>query len=230
MRQWIRMANHEVLNIRQFVWELYDKNIGRVQAEATESLRLLDSTWADSRAFAFDYFRKHFTEKTWTPELLVSVNDSTRDDVQAFGREMITKYFKEENGELYLLQLSQHPAQQVQHFTTHYLEQFAADKPINIEKLEAYFITVLSSVNRAGIAKKRIFHFLHQEALKSEVVAQIAVRIMARQSATMAVVDKAACIAIMYNLQKTYPAIQMPLSILPVPAYTKTNDTSIDIL
>jgi predicted DNA-binding WGR domain protein len=219
MRQWIRMANHEVLDIRQFAWDLYRQHVARVQAEAAESLRILDSSWADSRAFAFEFFRKHFIEETWTPELLVSVCDSTRPDVQAFGREMITKYFKEENGELYLMQLSQHPAQQVQHFTTHYLEQFAADKPMNIEKLEAYFVTVLSSVNKAGIAKKRIFRFLQEEALKNEAVAELAAKIMVRQSATMAVADKAACIAIMYQLQKKYPAMQMPLTIVPVAGY-----------
>lgn len=222
VRQWIRMANHEVLAIRQFSWQLYHQHIQRIQAEAVESLRILDSSWADSRAFAFDYFSRNFTEENWTPELLVSVCDSTRDDVQAFGRQMITRYFTKENGELYLLQLSQHPAQQVQHFTTYYLQQFAADKPFNIEKLEAYFITVLSSVNKAGIAKKRIFGFLQEEALKSASVAQMAARIMARQSATMAVADKAACIAIMYNLQKRYPDITMPLSVVPVETYQKS--------
>jgi len=221
MRQWVRLANHEALDIRQFSWGLFNEHVPRVQAEASESLRILDSSWDDSRSFAFRYFREHFTETTWTPELLVSVCDSTRTDVQSFGREMITKYFQEENGELYLMQLSQHPAQQVQHFTTHYLEQFAADKPLNIEKLEAYFITVLSLVNKAGIAKKRIFYFLQTEALKNKQVAEIATRIIARQSATMAVSDKAACIGILYELQKKYPELDMPLTMVAVPVYEK---------
>ena len=221
MRQWIRMANHEVLDIRKFSWELFNQNIIRVKAEAVESIRILDSIWDDSRAFAFGYFRTHFDETTWTPELLVSVCDSTRADVQSFGREMITKYFKEENGELYLMQLSQHPAQQVQLFTTHYLEQFAADKPLNIQKLEDYFITVLSLVNRSGIAKKRIFHFLQEEGLKNKEVAHIAIKIIIRQSATMAIADKAACIGIMHELHKKYPELDMPFTTIPVPVYQR---------
>lgn len=213
IRQWIRLANHEVRDIRNHAWQLYNNNAERIRQEADEALRILDCHWEDTRVFAFNFFRQHFTVKDWTPELLVSVCDSTKPDVQAFGRGLITEFFKEENGEFFLLQLSQHPAHQVQHFTTHYLEQFAGEKPLNVEKLEFYFITVLSQVNKAGVAKKRIFHFLQQEAQKSLQVAQIVVKIMARQSATMAIADKASCIKIMHQLVLQYPELEMPLHV-----------------
>jgi hypothetical protein len=213
IRQWIRLANHEVWDIRNHAWLLFSTNTDRIRQEADEALRILDSSWEDTRAFGFQFFKQYFTENQWTPELLVSVCDSTKPDVQAFGRGMITEYFKEENGEYFLLQLSQHPAQQVQHFTTHYLDQFAAENPLNIEKLELYFVTVLSQVNKAGVAKKRIFNFLEQEAQKNEQVAQLVVKIMERQSATMAVADKAACIKIMHQLALQYPELEMPLKV-----------------
>jgi len=78
-----------------------------------------------------------------------------------------------------LLQLSQHPSGDLQNFATNYLDHFAADKPKNIEQLAPYFTTVLAGVNKAGVAKKRIFSFLHQEGLKDEKSAAIIASVIA---------------------------------------------------
>ena len=211
VRQVVRMAGHEALAVRAFARQFYESQVPRLRAEADEALRILDAPWDDSRQFAFRYCKEHFTDEDWTPDRLVSVCDSTRPDVQAFGRELITKFFRQEDGERYLLQLSQHPAGGVQLFATNYLEGFAAGRVEHIEQLRAYFVTVLSQVNKAGVAKARIFRFLHAEALKHEKVAQLIADIMARQSVTMAVRDKAACIAIMRDLVRQYPALTVPL-------------------
>ncbi len=211
VRQVVRMAGHEALAVRTFAWQFYESQVPRLRAEADEALRILDAPWDDSRQFAFRYFSDHFTDEDWTPDRLVGVCDSTRPDVQAFGRERITKFFRAEDGERYLLQLSQHPAGGVQLFATNYLEGFAAGRVEHIAQLQAYFVTVLSQVNKAGVAKARIFRFLHEEALKHEKSAQLIADIMARQSVTMAVRDKAACIAIMRDLVRRYPALTVPL-------------------
>ncbi|MDO1445504.1 WGR domain-containing protein [Rhodocytophaga aerolata] len=218
VRQIVRMASHETLAVRQWSWQTYTNDPARMRSDAEEALRILDARWEDSRQFAFDFFRTHFTADEWTPTLLISVCDSTRPDVQSFGRELITKFFNEENGETYLLQLSQHPVQTVQVFATNFLEQFATDNLQNITQLEYYFTTVLSQVNRSGAAKARIFSFLRKEALKHQTIAQLITDLMARQSVTMAVADKAACIEIMRDLSKKYPELQMPLVIKNVAA------------
>jgi len=216
VREVVRLAGHEILEIREYAWSVYTQYIARMQAEASEALPILDVKWTDSRHFGFDYFRQHFNAEHWTPTLLVSVCDSTREDVQQFGKEMITRYFLAENGSDYLLQLSQHPSQNLQVFATNYLEQFAADNVAHLQQLELYFVTVLSQVNRAGTAKVRIFDFLRQEALKNEQAAALIGKIMARQSATMAIDNKAACIRIMRDIRKTYPLIDLPLTLKEV--------------
>ncbi len=211
VRQLVKLANHELLEARTFAWNAFSQQVNRMKQEASEALRILDCKWDDSRQFGTNYFRGQFADADWTPTLLVSVCDSTRPDIQQFGREMITKFFHEENGSDYLLQLSQHPSPSLQTFATYYLEQFATDKPGHLEKLELYFVTVLSQVNRAGMAKTRIFNFLQKEALKNEQAATLIGKIMGRQSATMAVSDKAACIQVMCALRKKYPHIDLPL-------------------
>ncbi len=216
VREIIKLANHEILAAREYAQSIYNQQVARMRQEASEALRILDCKWDDSRQFGFGYFRQHFTAEDWTPTLLVSVCDSTRDDVQQFGKEMISKYFQTENGSDYLLQLSQHPSQSLQTFATNYLEQFAVDSMDHLEKLELYFVTVLSQVNKSGTAKTRIFNFLHQEAMKNEQAAALIGKIMGRQSATMAVDNKAACIQIMRDIRKKYPSIDMPLTLREV--------------
>jgi hypothetical protein len=211
VRQLVKLANAEVLEIREYAWAAYNQQVARMKYEASEALRILDCKWDDSRRFGFAYFRQHLTDTDWTPTLLVSVCDSTRPDVQQFGKEVITKFFRDENGSDYLLQLSQHPSPDLQTFATNYLEQYATDNYPNLEKLELYFVTVLSQVNKSGLAKQRVFDLLHTEALKTEQTASLVGRIVARQSATMAVGGKAACIQIMRDIRKKYPSVELPI-------------------
>jgi predicted DNA-binding WGR domain protein len=212
IRQWIRLANHESLDIRTYLWQVFEENVVRTRTESAESLRLLDAKWDDSRAFAIAYFKKYFNENQWTSELIISVCDSTRKDIQVLGKELIMKYFKPEEGEQYLMQLSQHPSQAVQNFTTFFLEEFATQNVQNIQHLEPYFVTVLSQVNKSGVAKRKIFSFLREEALKNQEVATLVARIMTRQSVTMAVADKASCIAVMRDMKVQFPNIEVAIS------------------
>ncbi len=212
--QIIRLSNHQVLEMRKTAWGFFEGNVGRMRYEREEALRLLDVDWDDSRAFGCDYFRQHYTEKDWTPRLLISICDSTRADIRTFGREMMTKFFKSENGEEYLLKLSQHPSADLQLFATNYLTEFASDKLEHLRTLEPFFITVLSAVNKSRVAKDRILAFLHAEAMKDANTARLVNHIIDRMSATIAIGDKAKCIEILRDIQVKYPHIKTPLTVV----------------
>ncbi len=214
----IRLANHEILMARETAWRMFNENAGRMRYEREEALRLMDSDWDDTRAFSFEFFRENYQEKDWTPELLVSICDSVRPDVSAFGRELITRFFKEEDGTQYLLKLSQHPTPELQLFATNYLERFASDDLEKFKKLEFFFVTVLSQVNRGRVAKNRVLRFLRQEAMKLPEAAEIVARILERLSMTIAIEDKAKSIEMMRDIHEKYPHIQVPISLVAVEA------------
>ena len=220
-RQMIKLSKNELKDVREAAWNFYRYYPERIRQDAAVALGIVDSDWEDSRRFAFDYFRATFAENDWTPELLVGLCDSVRDDVRAFGREMITRFFKEADGADYLLKLSQHPSADLQLFATHYLEQFAANHADRIEKLEPYFVTMLSQVNKGRVAKTRIFSFLRAEAEKDETAARVAARILTRQSATCAIGDKAACIEALRAIRIKFPHIETPLKAVEPPIYAK---------
>ncbi len=222
MPQIVSLAGNELHDLRETAWNFYRRHPDRIKQEAEAALGIVDSRWDDTRVFAFEYFRSTFTEQDWTPDLLVSLCDSTREDVRAFGRSMITRFFDEKHGADYLLRLSQHPSADLQVFATNYLEGYASGHLGRIRKLEPYFVTILSQVCKGRVAKDRVFHFLQTEALNEREAAVVAARILTRQSATMAIGDKAACIEILRDIHQTYPDLETPLKFKDAPVYGKT--------
>jgi len=209
----ISLANHEMPTIRQYCLDYFNENIGRVRYESVEALRLLDVKWADCRAFGFAFFDKHYKAGDWTPDLLVSTCDSTRPDVQEFGKKMMVKFFDEGKGEDYLMQLSQHPNVSLQLFATNYLQDFAAGKTTNFIRLKPYFKTVLCQLYKGGTTKKRIFNFMESEALNNKEIARHAVEILNEVALTVAIRDKARCIQVLHRIRRAYPELESVLAI-----------------
>ncbi len=217
IKQWVRIAEQDHLEGRRFVWDYFTAHVERVRREAEDALRLVDSRWDDTRDFAFSFFREQFTDADWTPDLLVSLCDSTRAPVQAFGKEMITRFFQEADGQTYLLKLSQHPSSDLQTFATNYLARFAAGRADLIESLSLYFTTVLSQVNRARVAKERVLAFLREEALRDPATAAVVVPILERVSATIAMGDKAACLLTLRDIAAAWPELATPVKAVEIP-------------
>jgi hypothetical protein len=213
--QVVAMGNHENLDVRVYAWKFYREQVGRIHVEQEQAIRLLESKWQDTRQFAVGFFRDSFQEKDWSAEILISLADSVKPDVEAFGRELITKYFSDNNGPQYLMQLSQHPSEKMQLFTSNYLERYAGHNDERILSLEYYFRSVLARVNKNRIARNRVLQFLLQEGRRSEAVAKFASSILTEISATSAIGDKAASIEVLLQLQSLYE-VSSPLKVLTI--------------
>lgn len=223
----VKLSNHEFKQVRDAAQTIFVRNIDRYrvvinpagcQEELAQAVRLLDAQWEDARQFFFTAFAEHFTAEEFTPGLLVSICDSVRPDVQQFGRDLITRYFANADGQEYLLKLSEHPTTDLQLFATNYLERYASGDATRLRELRPYFISVLARVNRARVAKSRVLAFLAAEAHKSAEAAAIVSEILTRQSVTMAIGDKAAIIETMLAIRRAYPTIDLPLQVQPVTA------------
>lgn len=217
IKQVIAAGNHELQAVREWCWRFFEQYVTRIRYERDAAVALLDATWDDTRAFAANFFRTQFQATDWSPESLVAIADSVNPSVQAFGRELLTRFFREEDGAVYLMKLSQHPGVAMQLFATNYLENYAADNLPYLRELEHYFRSVLSRVNKARVAKERIFNFLEKEALKSREAATYIGDIITDISATVAIGDKARCIAIMRNIHQLYPDLSLPVRFTEFP-------------
>ncbi|MFN3202616.1 MAG: hypothetical protein ACE366_29765 [Bradymonadia bacterium] len=212
-----RLSRHEILTVREAAWAFYRQSVARIKADMVSAVRVFDSEWADSRTFAFEFFSDGdvFTREAFTPQILVGICDSVRPDVQLFGRRLITQYFNTEDGVEYMLKLAEHPSIDIQLFVSQYLEDYAAGHADRVEALEPYFAGVLARVNRGGVAKARVFGFFEAQASVSAELAAPIARLLARQSATIAITDRARCIEIMTSIQRRWPDIELPLVARP---------------
>ncbi len=210
-KELVRLSSHSILSVREAIWSMCERSVERLTKAMATTTGLLDAKWEDSRAWARDFFRKNFDQADLSPEVLVAICDSVRVDVQAFGRELITTYFRDEDGQQYLVKLSEHPGESLQLFATNYLSRYASNNPARLLELEPYFVRVLSGVNKSRIAKERCLAFLETEGLANRECAQTVARILTRQSVTIAVQNKATMILSMIRLKAAYPDLDLPI-------------------
>ncbi|TQV88020.1 WGR domain-containing protein [Aliikangiella coralliicola] len=217
IKQWAALAKNPTLLVRQWAMAAYQENTALIKSSAVDGLRILNSSWDDSRDFAIRYFRETFDKDDWSPATIIGICDNTRDDVQRFGRELITTFFEEGDGVEYLSKLSQHPSRNVQLFTTNFLANYAADNFERLQQLQPYLITVLSNVCQGRVAKDRVTLFMLAEALKSEAAASLVASIFERQSVTYSLTDKAAYIQGMCAIRDKYPQVSLPIQVKKLP-------------
>jgi hypothetical protein len=213
----VEWSVHELASLRE--WAREHLEVGVLRSEPALMLKLLEGPYDDSREWAFSFCRDHLNDGDWSPEALVAVCDSTNSAARSFGRELVTRLFREEDGPLYLARLSQHPSVEVQLFATHYLERFASGAPERIAGLDLYFRTVLSRIGAGRVAKQRVLAFLEKEALADRAVAAQVSALLERQAGTVAIQDKAVMIRILNSLRLAWPDLQGPLKIKPVEVY-----------
>lgn len=209
----VKLSNHEILSVRQASWKMYEDDIGRMRNALSTAVRILDSKWDDSRQFGFEYLKNKIDEDAMTPEVLISICDSVRPDVQQFGREMVTRRFRPEDGPEYLLKLSEHPSADLQLFASNFLIEFASEHPERISQMKPYFVSILSRVNKSRVAKDRVLRFLTDESKKDKKTAEVVGEIFDRISATCAIGDKATTIEGMLELHQAYPEIDLPIEL-----------------
>lgn len=211
--QIVRLASHDVLAVRQSVWRMYEDNVHRMQEELAGSIRIVDAKWEDSRRFGFQFLKQKLDHSLLTPDVLISLCDSVREDVQQFAKEMITRRFESEHGAEYLVKLSEHPTASMQLFASNFLIEYGSDDSEKMKQMAPYFVSILSRVNKSRVAKDRVLAFLKSEATNNKTSAKTIGRIFDRISATCAIQDRAASIEAMVALNESHPEIDLPIKL-----------------
>jgi predicted DNA-binding WGR domain protein len=221
-----QFGNHEVLTVRSAAYAMGEQILPRLHRQPEEllaTLPFLESRWDDARLFGFRLFGELLQPEDFTPVVIISICDSIRADVRKFGRDLVSRCFQETDGQEYLVKFSEHPSTDMQLFATNYLENYATNNPSRLQELVPYFTRVLAQVNRGRVTKQRVFAFLNQEATKSEAAASIVAQIFTRQSAAIAIGDKAKALESLLKIYLTYPQISLPIKLLTTPTKSYSN-------
>ncbi len=215
----VQFTHNEVKIVRtvaQSILQLKLPMIRSIPALLMGLVNCLDSDWEDGRSIGITLFGEWLTPDELTPAILINICDSNRADVRKFGRDLVTTCFKTKDGLEYLSKLSEHPANDMQLFATQYLERYASNQPDRLRELMPYFTRVLGQVNRARVAKQRIFAFLDREAQLSLAAAELVTELLTRQSAALPIGDRSRSIEILLKLHQKYPQLAVPIAVNPI--------------
>ncbi len=209
----VRLAYSDVVSIRVLLHDYFKKNVARLNYELEAALRIFNTHWQDVIDWSCNYFGTQIDAKNWTVDMLLYTCDHVKEQVQSFGRSMVTKHFSDEKGLPLLISLQEHPAKGMQFFVTNYLHKYATDNVEVILQLENYFKTTLFYVNTNRATKTRVYTFLEKESIKHEEVAVMAVRILTAVLDTKTIVDKDQIIDLLLTISETHPHVEIPLLI-----------------
>ncbi|MGW8395039.1 hypothetical protein [Pseudoduganella sp. HUAS MS19] len=210
---WAAFGRNPTASVRQWAFEAYRSHPQRVRGQMEAALRIFDSRFDDSREFAAAFFNDACTRDDWTPLLLVNLCDHQDPAAQRFGRAMITRHFDVGDVTELLDKLSQHPSANMQLFVSSWLESACAGDLHKLQRMEPYFLSVLSQVNRGRVVKSRVQAFLRAQAELSEEIAGFVARLFARQVLTVAIADKAQYIEGLRAIQQRYPDLPAAITI-----------------
>lgn len=212
----VRLSSHEIHLVRQGAWALARAAQERFLLVPIALARLCDARWADSRAFAFDFLRS-FPPAALVPDVVIAICDSINPEVQRFGQTLLLQHWRDELASRYLIGLSEHPAANIQLLVSGLLARHASGNLEMLERLIPCFLTILSQVNRGGVAKQRVLDFLRTEAVSSVEAATLLAPLLERQSLTQAVSHKGPLIATLVELHDRYPEVAVPISSPAIP-------------
>jgi hypothetical protein len=205
-----RLANHEILAVRQGAWRIANLAIDRYRVAQVALSRLVDSQWEDTRVFAMELIGKI---GTLSADAIIAITDSIRPEVQALGKQLLFAQFRTADAGKYLVRLSEHPSTNLQLLVSGLLEHHLEGDLVRLEALVPYLVTVLSQVNRGRIAKERVMALVRREASRTAEGARILAPLLDRQSATIAVTQKHPLIATMVEVHHVFPDVQLPITI-----------------
>lgn len=210
------MGHHDMKQIRELAMNYFDANVARIKEYKHDALLILASNWSEVQSWATQYFDKNFNAQDWTPALIVSLCDSVHLYAQQYGIRLLSKFFNSDDGVLYLTQLSEHPNENIQLYTTNYLDKYAYNNLSILNKLMPYFKTVLMAINKNSASKARVFRFIKKQITEGHEYAELFAPLLNDLVQTIAIMNKADVILLLNTIKTTYPHIDVELEQVPI--------------
>lgn len=107
----ITLANSENSSIQKKARQIFLEKLADIRSnpqELLESVQLLESKWKDTRDFAYNIFNQELSIEEFTPEIIVSILESTNQKARSLGSYLLKvylEYVNEQNIDSYHLKL-----------------------------------------------------------------------------------------------------------------------------
>ena len=213
MRRVVVMATHEVAAVRQAAHSLLAAQTAALDEDPSVLFALVESEWADTRAFAFDTLRRVIDVPRLGLQGVLALCDSNRADVQGFGREMALAHFDALDAQALLRALSEHPGAEMRRFALDLATAHLKDGFIALARLEDYFRRAMLDLKPSRVEKRRVVEFLVERGMRDERQAAVAARVLGDVVRTRTRDDFERVIEALLKLRLQYPELETPLEV-----------------
>ncbi|WP_028777779.1 hypothetical protein [Shimazuella kribbensis] len=174
-------------------------------------VNFVETEWDDTRDWGFAYMRSMSVDQ-FTPTLIYGLIDSARQDVQAFGMEMVDIHFNDLDITELLLRSSESTDLYVQEYALSLAEKidWDADKVV---RLELFFRTILFKVHQARKAKQMVLNLLIRLGKTDRQMAEKIIPILADLATIGGKRDFERILFTLTQLQSLYPNLETPLQL-----------------
>lgn len=223
LAQWLQLARHPQQQVRARLQQFCQQQAEQVLAERDQSLLLFNSKWPDMLDFASEFFQSRVALADWQLAHLIQLCDHPHAQVQRLGRQLIMQRFNAAEAADFVAHLAEHPSPSMQLFVSQWLETAlnqSNDALHLLRQLQAYFLSVLSHVNKARTVKTRIIQILSSYAMRNQDSAHFVAQLFSRLVLTTTLRDKAEYILSLQKIAQHYPPLTQqpdwPLQVLVV--------------
>jgi hypothetical protein len=174
-------------------------------------VNLVETHWDDTRNWAFAYMRTMSSDQ-FTPTLIYGLIDSARQDVQAFGMEMVDIHFADIDITELLLRSSESTDLFVQEYALSLAEKIEWNVE-NITKLELFFRTILFKVHQARKAKQMTLNLLIRLSKTDRNMAKTIVPLLSDIAHVGGKRDFERILFTLTQIKALYPEIESPIQL-----------------
>jgi hypothetical protein len=211
--QLLPMAMHEQVALREASHALFRQLLPNLQKDPSPVYELLESEWADTRAFAIGLVKDDIDTGALSAEALVALCDSNRVDVQNLGRELVTRHMRALDPQDLIKRLSQHPHKNVRRWALELVVQHLRDGFVPLAGLEEFFRTLLLEVIPDRKMKATAVAFLARRGLADERQAEVVTRLLGEFVRSKTKDDFGRAIAALTRIKLAFPSLPSPLSL-----------------
>ncbi len=205
------MARHEVAAVREGAFGLIRQSLDAYRDDPSLLFLLVESEWSDARAFAFELLRGPVDLEPLGLAGILGLCDSTRPDVQAFGRERALAHFATLDSYELLQKLAEHPSPAMRRFAVDLIVAHLKPGFVPLARVEGVFRAAFLDLSPSRVEKRAVCEFLRARALCDERQAEVGLRVFGELARSKTRVDREAALDALAALVLKFPHLEAPL-------------------
>ncbi len=163
---------------REAARALIVRRIAALRIDPSPLFNLLDSEWADMRAFASGLLKTEIDTSHLSLNALVGLADGAHTDVQDLAKELIGRRIAELPAQELLQKLLEHPHRNMRRYVLDLVLAHLKEGFVALSSTEEFFRTIFLDVSPDRSIKRDAIAFLRKRGMADEHQAEIAVRLL----------------------------------------------------